>query len=90
MSSTTTTTTTDIQSFECLNSTLSEHKIKVIDFAPGTYVRSNTGSSSAGETVRKRTLGQRIQALVWNPKAKYTRRGKLTLWMMEKEAARVG
>ncbi|PBP22135.1 hypothetical protein BUE80_DR006953 [Diplocarpon rosae] len=87
MSSTTTTTTT-IHSFESLDSPLSEHQIKVIDFAPGTYVRSNTGSSRAGDTVQKRTLGQRIQGLVWNPKAKYTRRGKLTLWMMEREAAR--
>ncbi|CAL3964402.1 unnamed protein product [Diplocarpon coronariae] len=83
------TTTTNKQSLESLNPTLAEHEIKVIDFAPGTYVRSNTGPRAAGEIVRKRPLGKRILCLVWNPRAKYTRRGKLTLWMMEEAAKSV-
>ncbi|EKD14483.1 hypothetical protein MBM_07204 [Drepanopeziza brunnea f. sp. 'multigermtubi' MB_m1] len=68
-----------------------EHGIKTIDFAPGSYVQSNNASSSPSlsssssssspgdevELMRRMSLGNRVQKMLWNPRAKYTRRGKI-------------
>ncbi|KAI9056255.1 hypothetical protein LZ554_001182 [Drepanopeziza brunnea f. sp. 'monogermtubi'] len=57
-----------------------EHGIKTIDFAPGSYVQSNNASSSPSlsssspgdevELMRRMSLGNRVQKMLWNPRAK--------------------
>ncbi|KAL2069346.1 hypothetical protein VTL71DRAFT_15684 [Oculimacula yallundae] len=49
-----------------------QHKIQTIDFAPGSLIAPREGGME-----RKKSLGKRMSCLVWNPRAKYSRRGKL-------------
>ncbi|PVH80190.1 hypothetical protein DL98DRAFT_588731 [Cadophora sp. DSE1049] len=65
----------------------SHHQIKVRDFAPGTLVTSTGDSERALGLERKRSLRKRIQVLVWNPRAKYSRRGRLMELMGRLHAA---
>ena len=71
------TTQTHSQSQSHISNHFSHHQIKVRDFAPGTLVTSTGNSEGLSAIERKRSLRKRIQVLVWNPRAKYSRRGKL-------------
>jgi len=46
------------------------HQVEVIDFA-----------LQGNDLARKMSLSKKVMSLVYNPRAKYTRRGKLTKWV---------
>lgn len=50
---------------------LEVHQVEVVDFA----------FQSQGDLQRKKSLSKKITMLVWNPRAKYTRRGKFSKWV---------
>ncbi|KAK0110126.1 hypothetical protein ONS95_002779 [Cadophora gregata] len=71
------TTTTHSQSQPQPLHQFTHHQIKVRDFAPGSLVPSTGDAELVLVLERKKSLRKKIQGLVWNPRARYSRRGRL-------------